>query len=158
MTAKNVINEHREAFLYILFGGFTVLVSWMSYAVFVWLDIGLNISNIASWICAVLFAFVVNKWFVFESRSTEKGLVAKELGSFFGARIFTGVIAALLFPALLWLGMDGSLFGIEGFPARIITSIVEIALNWVFSKYLIFTKKTSDNDDERDDGPPEGYQ
>jgi len=150
MDVSKTYNDHREAFLYIIFGGFTVLVSWASYAVFVWLGIDLNVSNIASWICAVLFAFVVNKWFVFESRSTEKKLVAKELGSFFGARIVTGIIAALLFPALLYAGMNGSLFGVEGFPARVITSIVEIALNWVFSKYMIFTKKTS-NADASDD-------
>lgn len=142
----------REAFLYILFGGFTVLVSWVSYAAFVWIGLELNVSNILSWICAVLFAFVVNKWFVFENRSTEPKVVVKELGSFFSARILTGVIAIILFPVLLAMGMDGDLFGVDGFPARIVTSLVEIAMNWVFSKYMIFTKRTPRaSDDVSDD-------
>jgi len=142
MTDKVTTNERREAFLYILFGAFTVLVSWASYAVFVWMGLELNVSNILSWICAVLFAFVVNKWFVFECRSKEPKVVIRELGSFFSARVLTGVIAIIMFPVLLAMGMDGALFGVDGFPARIVTSIVEIALNWVFSKYLIFTKKS----------------
>jgi len=146
MSIKKMIEDHREAFLYVVFGAFTVLVSWASYALFVWMGIELNISNIASWICAVFFAFVVNKWFVFESRSTEPTVVAKELSSFFGARIFTGILAFVLFPVLLFIGMDGGLFGVDGFPARIVTSLVEIALNWVFSKYLIFVKKKPDGD------------
>ncbi|MCL2785811.1 MAG: GtrA family protein [Methanomassiliicoccaceae archaeon] len=142
MDVKKVTADHREALLYVFFGAFTVLVSWVSYAVFVWFDINLSVSNILSWVCAVFFAFVVNKWFVFRARSTKKKVVAKEFGSFFGARIFTGIIAALLFPVLLTVGMDGSLFGVDGFPARMLTSLVEIMLNWIFSKYFIFVNKT----------------
>jgi putative flippase GtrA len=154
MAIKKTIDDHREAFLYLVFGAFTVLVSWASYAVFVWIGLELNVSNILSWVCAVLFAFVVNKWFVFENRSKEPSVVIKELGSFVSARIFTGIVAFVLFPVLLAVGMDGGLFGIEGFPARIVTSLVEIALNWIFSKYMIFTKKTAKKDAkncERDD-------
>ena len=150
MTIKKMIDDHREAFLYVVFGAFTVLVSWASYALFVWMGMELNVSNILSWICAVIFAFVVNKWFVFESRSTETTVVAKELSSFFGARIFTGIVAFVLFPVLLFIGMDGGLFGIDGFPARITTSFVEIVLNWVFSKYLIFARKTTDTEKTED--------
>ena len=150
MTIKKMIDDHREAFLYLVFGAFTVLVSWASYALFVWMGMELNVSNILSWICAVIFAFVVNKWFVFESRSTETTVVAKELSSFFGARIFTGIVAFVLFPVLLFIGMDGGLFGIDGFPARITTSFVEIVLNWVFSKYLIFARKTTDTEKTED--------
>jgi len=141
MTVDKMSDGRREVFLYLLFGGFTVLVSWASYAVFVWFGLELNVSNILSWICAVSFAFVVNKWFVFENRSTEKRTVMRELGSFFGARVLTGIIAITLFPILLHFGMDGELFGTAGLQARIVTSLVEIVLNWVFSKYLIFTEK-----------------
>jgi len=135
-------SDRQEALLYIIFGVLTTIVSWVTYAIFVWLGVELNVSNILSWMCGVLFAFVVNKWFVFMCRSTDSGTVLRELGSFFSARIFTGLIAFVLFPLLIFVGLDGSLFGIEGFPARIVTSLVEIALNWIFSKYFIFTKKT----------------
>jgi putative flippase GtrA len=140
MDAEIKFSSRKEALLYIIFGGFTTLVTWGTYAAFVWMGIELNISNILSWICGVSFAFVVNKWIVFQCRSTRSSDVLRELGSFFSARIFTGLIAIALFPILLALGMDGSLFGVEGFPAKIVTSIIEIALNWIFSKYMIFKK------------------
>jgi putative flippase GtrA len=138
---QDMLTKHREAILYLVFGGFTTLVSWFSYAAFVWVGLELNVSNILSWFCAVLFAFVVNKWFVFESKSLENKTVAKEIVLFFGARIFTGVLSWILFPILLWIGLDQTLLGTEGLIAKIIVTIVEIALNWVFSKYMIFKKK-----------------
>ncbi len=139
----DMLTKHREAILYVVCGGFTTLVSWGSYAVFEWCGLDLNLSNILSWVCGVLFAFVVNKWIVFESRSTAKGTIAREISLFFGARIVTGVIAILLFPALIAVfdatGIDDSLFGTDGMVVRIITSIIEIVLNYVFSKYMVFT-------------------
>ena len=139
---QDMLTKHREAILYVICGGFTTLVSWFTYAVFVWVGLDLNVSNILSWFCAVLFAFVVNKWIVFESKSLETKKVSIELILFFGARIFTGVLSWILFPILLWIGLDQTILGTEGLIAKIIVTIVEIALNWVFSKYMIFKKKT----------------
>jgi len=137
--------DHKEPILYVFFGGFTTLISLASYMVFVWMGLDLNVSNILSWVCGVLFAFVSNKWFVFSSKSTETTTLVRELGSFVGARIFTGVLAFILFPILLAVGLDGDFMGTAGFLARIVTSIIEIILNWIFSKYLVFVKKTDNN-------------
>ncbi len=139
---NDMLTKYREAVLYVICGGFTTLVTWFTYAVFVWIGLELNVSNILSWICGVSFAFVVNKWFVFESKSLENVTIAKELSMFVGARIFTGVIAWILFPILLAVGLNQTILGTEGLLAKIIVSIIEIALNWIFSKYMIFKKKT----------------
>ena len=148
---NKVMGKYREPILYIFFGGLTTIISWVSYAAFVWMGIEINISNILSWICGVLFAFVTNKWFVFTSKDTSAKVVLYELGSFFSARIFTGVIAWILFPILIFIGLDQVIFNTEGLLAKIITSIVEIILNWVFSKYVVFRKnrKESSSDDEQ---------
>lgn len=138
---KTTIDEHREAVLYLFFGGLTTLVSWLTYTLFVWVGLEINASNIASWFCAVVFAFVVNKWFVFESKSLEKVGVIKELGMFFGARIFTGVLSWIIFPVLVMFGLGMTVLGTEGLVAKIIVTVIEVALNWVFSKYYIFKKK-----------------
>ena len=138
---KTTIDEHREAVLYLFFGGLTTLVSWLTYTLFVWVGLEINASNIASWFCAVVFAFVVNKWFVFESKSLEKIGVIKELGMFFGARIFTGVLSWIIFPVLVMFGLGMTVLGTEGLVAKIIVTVIEVALNWVFSKYYIFKKK-----------------
>ncbi len=138
---KVFYGTHGEAIRYLFFGGLNVVVTWLSYALFVVLGIDINVSNIASWILGVLFAFVMNKLYVFEARSMETMTVGKELVSFFGGRILTGVIAWVGFPLLYNLGMNQSLFGVDGFPAKILTSFVEIVLNYVISKYLVFKKK-----------------
>lgn len=137
---NDLFEKHREGILYLVYGGFTVLVSWGTYALFVWAGIDINISNILSWICGVSFAFVSNKWMVFRSRSLEGGVLAKELGSFFFMRVLTGIIAIVAFPILYSLGMDQSLFEVDGFIAKITVSIVEIALNYLASKFVVFRK------------------
>ena len=132
------LKEHRQGILYVICGGFTTLVSWVSYSVFVLLGLELNICNILSWICGVAFAFVVNKLIVFESKSIEHKVVIRESSLFTIFRLITGIIAWVLFPILLAIGLDQSLFGIDGLIARGIVSFIEIVLNWVFSKYVIF--------------------
>lgn len=141
MDLKEFMIKHREAVLYIFFGCLNVVVTWFSYAALVWMGMELNLSNILSWLCGSLFAFVCNKWIVFSSKSLKATTVVRELGSFFGARIFTGVIAIVLFPILLSLGMNQVFMGTKGFLAKIVTSVIEIGLNWVFNKYMIFNKK-----------------
>ena len=142
MIDKVFYGAHGEAMRYLFFGGLNVVVTWVSYALLVVLGVDLNVSNIVSWVLGVLFAFAMNKLYVFEARSMETKTVGRELVSFIGGRIFTGVVAILGFPLLYGMGMDQSLFGVDGFPAKILTSFVEIALNYVISKYLVFYKKS----------------
>ena len=148
-----LMREHREATLYIICGGFTTLVNYGAYGAFVWLGIDPTISNVLSWFVSVSFAFVVNKWIVFESRSLESRKVTAELLEFFGARVLTLIVSAVLFALLFdFLGSEWGvhiltdeflgLRGTEGYVTKIVTSVVEIALNWVLSKYWIFRKDT----------------
>ena len=152
--AMDFMKAHREAILYVFWGAFTTLVTLASYALFVRaFNVDPNISNILSWVCGVTFAFVVNKWLVFESRTTKARILLWELGSFFSSRIFTGIVAFILFPILNdWMGLSAIvldfgflsiLFGTSGMLAKIITSVVEIVLNWILSKYVVFKKGAS---------------
>ena len=55
-------------------------------------------SNVISWICAVAFAFVTNKLFVFASKARDKKTVLRELSSFVGGRLTTLLVdTALMF-------------------------------------------------------------
>ena len=130
--------KHDEGIRYIFFGVITVLVSWGTYALFVFMGIDLAVSNVLSWICAVLFAFVVNKIYVFRCVGSSKVKLSAELVSFFGGRVFTGVVAALLFPTLCAIGLGFVFLGVEGLFARGITSGVEILL-----KFIVFRKSES---------------
>lgn len=160
--AKHIKNEkvvsicrkvlNREVFMYLVFGVLTTVVSWASYALFDRIvgkfiennDIlQASIANVLSWIAAVLFAFVTNKLWVFDSKSWKGNVVLKELGSFIAARLATGCIEWFGVPGLMTLGMDQELFGTKGMVAKIIASVLVIILNYFFSKLLIFKKKES---------------
>ena len=68
----------RELLSYLFWGILTTVVSWGSYTLFAWL-LGKGVAvgqtklvfwaNFCSWLCAVLFSFVTNKIWVFQSRS-----------------------------------------------------------------------------------------
>ena len=60
---------------------------------------------------------------------------------FVGARLATGAIEILGLPLLYYIGMKQSLFGVEGFMAKIVVSVVVVLLNYVFSKLFIFRIK-----------------
>jgi len=139
-SATDLFRKHREGLLYLICGAGTVFVSWGTYALFVWMGIDINISNILSWICGVSFAFVLNKWVVFMSRSLERSVLVKEISSFFFLRIATGVVAIIAFPVLYNLGLNQSLFDTDGLIARITVSMIEILLNYFASKFVVFRK------------------
>ncbi len=144
---KKLFNQYRELISYIFFGALTTVVSLVSFRIF---DIILGeklylLTNIISWIFAVVFAYITNKLWVFESKSWKSRVVIKELIGFFGARILSLAIEE----AGLWLMIDllnmGDI-GIDIFSlningnliAKLIMQVVVVILNYVFSKLVIF--------------------
>ena len=103
--------------------------------------INMTVSNAIAWFVAVVFAYITNKLFVFESKSWKLTEVWKEVVKFFGARIATGVIEIGGLPLLFYIGVKQSLFGVEGFLAKILVSIIVVILNYVFSKIFVFKAK-----------------
>lgn len=138
---NDLFNKYREIIMYLIFGVSTTAVNWIVYTVLVAVfHLEITLSNAVAWVCAVLFAFVTNKLFVF--RSDASGLaVFREAAAFFGARIFSGLFEVFLPTLLISLGVDGKLFGIDGFIAKLIVSVLIIIMNYVLSKLLVFRKK-----------------
>ncbi|MBR5753986.1 MAG: GtrA family protein [Clostridia bacterium] len=139
---KQLYFKHKEIINYLLFGAMTTAVSWGTYSLFV-KAIGLSVSvgNVLSWICAVLFAFLTNKLFVFESKSWAPATAIREFFSFIGARLATGLIEWVGVPYFSTHGLTYPLFGVKGLLSKIVVSIVVIILNYLFSKFLVFIKK-----------------
>ena len=62
--------EYKEVINYLIFGAFTMVVNFASYFIFAKLfHIDEVVSSGLSWFCAVLFAYITNKIFVFESKT-----------------------------------------------------------------------------------------
>ena len=129
----------REIFAYLFWGMLTTLVSWLTYSLFVWLTGHLILSNVLSWVCAVAFAFVTNKKWVFAGNDWRAKTVCREGLQFLSARLVTGVLELVGVPALALLGGE-PLLGIEGLGAKMSVTVVVILLNYLFSKLLIFKK------------------
>lgn len=125
----------KELVLYVVFGALTTAVSFVSYyACNTMLSIHYLASNIVSWILAVLFAYITNKLFVFESKGLSKKELAREFFAFIAARLVSLGMEELG----LWL-MIGALHWNENL-AKLIMQVVVVIANYVFSKLLIFKK------------------
>ena len=131
-----------EVIRYLVMGGLTTLVSWGTYALLARnLGMGITVSNILSWVCAVIFAYLTNKVWVFHSYSWKVGFVLREVALFISARLVTGVIEMDGVPLLVKAGLNQKLFGVKGMLAKVAVSILVVILNYVFSKLIIFRKK-----------------
>ena len=134
--------KQKELILYIVFGVATTAVNWIIYTFLTLvLQAGMTLSNAIAWAGAVLFAFITNKLFVFESRSMDLGIMLKEALLFVSARIFSGVFEVFLPTLLVIIGLNQTLWEIEGFWAKALVSVLVVILNYIVSKMLVFKKK-----------------
>ena len=133
---KELYFKYKEVINYLFFGGCTFLVSIISFYIFnKVLFINEHISNILSWILAVLFAYITNKAFVFESKTNTKEELLKEIGSFFGARLFTLGVEELIL--LIFVNM----LNFDAMYIKIFAQVIVILANYVLSKLFVFKKK-----------------
>lgn len=136
---KDCYRKYKEVVNYLIFGAATTFISWLTYALFVG-AMGMNVmaGKVLSWICAVTFAYVTNKLWVFESKGWAWPGWLKEAAAFYAGRIFSGAVEIGGLALLLKLGLDQTLFGIEGSVANMVITVVVIVLNYILSKFWIF--------------------
>ncbi len=127
--------------MYLIVGVCTTAVNWIVYTPLVAAGVPMTLSNAAAWFCAVVFAFFTNKYLVFKSKTKETVGLLKEIVSFFAARIVSGAVEIFLPSFLFEIGLDMSLFGIEGAWAKLVVSVLIIIMNYLFSKLFVFKHK-----------------
>ena len=146
---KKLLN--RETILYIVFGVATTVVNYIVFHLLynvLWHQNHSLAANAAAFVAAVVFAFVVNKLFVFESRSWDTATLKREIPSFLGARIGSfGIEEAGLFLAEKVFKLGGVIAITLGGTAfdwitvvKIALAFVVVALNYVFCKLFVFKK------------------
>ena len=128
-------NKYKEGLLYLFFGGCTTLINIISFIILRQFKLSVDVSNIIAWLIAVIFAFITNKLFVFDSKNTDRKTVMKETISFLIAR----VISLGIDTGLLHLMID--FMKIHEVIAKVISNIVVIIVNYIFSKLFIFKKE-----------------
>lgn len=123
---------YKEPILYLIFGGLTTLVNIITYFVcYNIASLSNVISTIIAWILSVIFAFITNKIYVFESKS--KSIII-ELASFFICRLGTGILDL----GIMYFTVD--ILKWNALLMKIISNVIVIILNYIFSKLIIFKK------------------
>ncbi len=138
-VASLLFKKYREAIAYLFFGVLTTVVSFALYYALLWLGLHYLWAQTISWVGAVLFAYVTNKRYVFESRAHGFFPVLFEFCSFVLSRLFSFGVETLL----LWLMVD--IATVSETVAKIPVAVLTVILNYVTGKLLVFRKK-SDGD------------
>ena len=133
---RDLIIKYWDIISYLFFGGLTTLVNFVVYfPLYNWLGLSAVMSNVAAWLVAVSFAFLTNKPFVFKSNDWSIKTVIPELTKFVGCRIGSGFLETVI----IWLLVDCMLW--DGNIIKIIVSILVVILNYISSKWIVFSKK-----------------
>lgn len=133
---KNFILRNKTIINYAFFGILTTLINILAYILFYdYLKFSNTVSNIIAWIFAVAFAFVTNKLYVFGSKDKSRATLIRELISFVCARLATGLLDLLImFVAVSLLQKEAIVF-------KVISNVIVIISNYIFSKMLVFKKR-----------------
>lgn len=97
---------------------------------------GINelVANVLSWIITVLFAFLTNRVWVFQSPTNEVSEFVKQMFAFYSGRVITLIIEeVILLVFITWLGFNSMVI-------KVIAQVIVILLNYVISKLVIFKK------------------
>lgn len=124
-----------EVISYLVCGVLTTAVDYITY--FAGKKIGLNTAGATTfaWLFAVIFAYIVNKIFVFFSTDwTPRGLF-KEIVPFLSCRIFSYVMNVVL----MVLTVD--ILHLNEPLMKIICNIIVMIINYFGSKFIVFRNK-----------------
>jgi putative flippase GtrA len=132
---KTLFDAYKQIILYLLFGVCTTVINticyWLLYEVLTLRNIT---STVLAWLAAVIFAFITNKRFVFESKRTNTQERINEIVSFFGCRLLTGILDVVIMAvAVDMLQWNGLLW-------KLISNIIVTIINYIASKFWIFKK------------------
>ena len=135
-TIKGLYLNYKEIINYLVFGGLTTIVNFVAYCIFA-RAIGIDevLSSGIAQVCGVIFAYVTNKTFVFDSKTETKKELLKECASFFLARVVSGITCDVGTFALMV-----KVFNINDILSKIVTQVMVVIVNYIFSKFVVFRK------------------
>ena len=148
---RPLLHKYRELISYVFWGATTTVVNYVTYFL---LTGGLQIyyltSNIIAWAVSVLFAYFVNKLFVFQSKTWAWRVALRELWQMVASRVFSLGLEM----GILWFFVDMLHFGeaviqltasaaVHGDAiVKLAANVVVVVVNYVLSKFIIFKEKT----------------
>ncbi len=137
---KQLLVKYREIIVYLIVGVMTTIVSWGAMF-FVNIVIFGNpthpdafqnmVLSVVNWSAGIAFAYPTNRKFVFESKDPH---IFTELIKFIISRISTLILDIVVRQILGFIGIDV-------FITTLISAVLVVIGNYVFSKLMVFRKK-----------------
>lgn len=133
---KERMKRYEELVGYVVFGGLTTVVNIVVFLVlerysalpYLW-------ANAIAIILSILFAFFTNKRYVFKSRTKQLQALWREFYLFVGFRLITAFIDMISMFILI------DIINIPVEPAKLITQVIVVVLNYISSKWFVFKQK-----------------
>lgn len=122
----------KELLNYIIFGVLTTLINILTYQILSVAGVTTLMANGIAWLLSVLFAYITNRKYVFDSHSENR---IQECLKFYGSRISTGILDI----AGMWILVD--ILHLNGMVSKVGMNVVVIVLNYIFSKVFVFKHK-----------------
>lgn len=141
---KNKIKKFlfSETVKYIIVGILTTLINIVIFRLLLFVfnknlpDFKYNwfLAEVPAFIIAVLFAFFMDKYFVFKKTDTKVSETIQELINFFMMRIISELVH------MLGLFVFINILKLDALYSKIGLSVIVVVLNYLFSKFFIFRK------------------
>ena len=129
----SILKKYKTQIKYLIFGVLTTAVDFViSFSLFKVTNV--HIADTVGWLAAVIFAYVANKIFVFESKRSGIKALAMEFGAFVGSRVSSFLIQE----GIVLIAVDILSFNKK--LTRIAAAVIVVITNYFLGK-LIFSKK-----------------
>ena len=133
---NDIFERYKKIVHYLFFGACTTAINIICYYLAAyWFGFATVTSTIFAWIVAVIFAYLTNKLYVFESCSWRRNVIAKEVVSFLMCRIMTGILDIVIMYVCVTFG------GLFDIGVKVFSDVLVIILNYIASKCIVFKKK-----------------
>lgn len=131
-----IYKKYKEAVDYLFWGGVAFVLSMVLFYLFAnVMEIYEQIANILSWIICVIFTYLTNRTFVFQSKVKGLKNVFHEFKDFVTARLLTLVMENVI----LFVMID--MMTINNMISKLVGQFVVIVSNYILSKLWIFKSK-----------------
>lgn len=133
----DIYKKYKEGINYLIFGGVVTVVNFIVYYIMSKIvNMDKIPSNIVAFVISVIVAYITNKKYVFESKTTGFKEVMKEFTSFMSSRIATGILCDIII-----FGVMAEIIGINDIISKIVSQVVVVISNYVIGKYFVFSDK-----------------
>ena len=126
---------------YLIAGGLTTVVNLGMYALLREIfHVEINFSQNIAVVCALVFAYFPNKFFVFRRRCASRQALFREAISFFSSRVFTAVLESVGVALLITELKLHDIIGVSDFWIKAALTVIVVLLNYLLSRVLVFRK------------------